>query len=588
MRDLMRHPKLLPASLLSAAMGLLVAWTAPTASAAGLNPIAFQPSSIDGDILSVATSRQKLPRTLSVALDFHFTDSPLGFVATDLEGRGQVLEETIENRAMGELLMSFSPWSFLDIGVAIPLVLMGEGGTTSVSFQGGETVPGQSITGVGDISGFHVGEVRGALRGNLYRGRSWGVAVQADGTFPTAQEEALAGNGLGYGGRLVMDVALGPVLLAMNAGVYMRDEPSQVGYLEVGNEAVLGLGGEIEVNEHFTLVGEAYARTPMDDPFADTSLTQMEGMAGLRWQAAESIAVTVGGGGGTPLFLGYGTSRFRAFADVRFGGQLFQDTDGDGISDGDDACPYLPEDVDGYDDLDGCPDPDNDGDGFLDPNDECPDEAEDRDDFEDDDGCPEADNDQDGVPDVADQCVLDPEDMDQFQDDDGCPDLDNDEDGIPDAIDKCPLEPETYNEFEDDDGCKDFPGVGEAGVRFTMAKPVRFHMVTRELLSGSYQILRDLARYLESNPTYRVRAELHCAITGRLSISDAAAKRRMEELEGVTKTRGKFLKRFLVTEGVSPARILIQPIGAARPLEANDTETGRKANDRVEFYIIRE
>jgi hypothetical protein len=63
------------------------------------------------------------------------------------------------------------------------------------------------------------------------------------------------------------------------------------------------------------------------------------------------------------------------------------DTDGDGISDGDDACPPLPEDFDGFQDDDGCPDPDNDNDLIPDADDLCPNEEahEDHDDNED--GC---------------------------------------------------------------------------------------------------------------------------------------------------------------------------------------------------------
>jgi len=177
------------------------------------------------------------------------------------------------------------------------------------------------------------------------------------------------------------------------------------------------------------------------------------------------------------------------------------DTDGDGVLDKDDPCQDQPEDFDGFEDQDGCPDPDNDkdgvldvvdkcplipgpadnngcpeekpqdrdGDGIVDKLDKCPDQAEDYDGFMDDDGCPELDNDKDGIVDSADKCpnevgplqnlgcpILDkdgdgindpqdkcpdePEDKDGFQDDDGCPDLDNDSDGIPDAQDKCPNE----------------------------------------------------------------------------------------------------------------------------------------------------
>ncbi|CAN5350627.1 hypothetical protein BH11MYX1_BH11MYX1_44600 [soil metagenome] len=66
------------------------------------------------------------------------------------------------------------------------------------------------------------------------------------------------------------------------------------------------------------------------------------------------------------------------------------DRDGDGIPDAADACPDEAEEVDHFDDNDGCPDPDNDHDGLADANDKCPNEPETVNGFEDDDGCPEA------------------------------------------------------------------------------------------------------------------------------------------------------------------------------------------------------
>ena len=72
-----------------------------------------------------------------------------------------------------------------------------------------------------------------------------------------------------------------------------------------------------------------------------------------------------------------------------------------------------------------------------------------RDGFQDADGCPDPDNDQDGIPDKKDSCPNDPEDKDGFQDEDGCPDPDNDKDGILDVDDKCPNEPETFNGYQD-------------------------------------------------------------------------------------------------------------------------------------------
>lgn len=65
------------------------------------------------------------------------------------------------------------------------------------------------------------------------------------------------------------------------------------------------------------------------------------------------------------------------------------DADGDGISDRNDQCPSDPEDIDGFEDGDGCPDPDNDRDGILDAADKCPNQAETFNGYEDADGCPD-------------------------------------------------------------------------------------------------------------------------------------------------------------------------------------------------------
>jgi hypothetical protein len=131
------------------------------------------------------------------------------------------------------------------------------------------------------------------------------------------------------------------------------------------------------------------------------------------------------------------------------------DRDGDGIGDRADRCPTMPEDRDGYDDRDGCPDPDNDGDGIVDARDVCPNEPEDADGFEDLDGCPDPDNDEDGIDDARDDCPDAAEDVDGFEDDDGCPDPDNDEDGIADGVDACPDDAEDIDGDADDDGCPD-------------------------------------------------------------------------------------------------------------------------------------
>jgi hypothetical protein len=48
------------------------------------------------------------------------------------------------------------------------------------------------------------------------------------------------------------------------------------------------------------------------------------------------------------------------------------DSDDDGVPDDKDECPDLPEDRDGIQDADGCPEDDADSDGILDRDDACP------------------------------------------------------------------------------------------------------------------------------------------------------------------------------------------------------------------------
>ena len=119
------------------------------------------------------------------------------------------------------------------------------------------------------------------------------------------------------------------------------------------------------------------------------------------------------------------------------------DNDADGRLDEVDLCPNEPETPNGLDDDDGCPDrlpsfvtldrlppdagleserQDSDGDGVVDALDACPTAAEDPDGFEDSDGCPDPDNDADGLLDDADRCPVVAETANGFEDGDGCPD----------------------------------------------------------------------------------------------------------------------------------------------------------------------
>jgi OOP family OmpA-OmpF porin len=95
-----------------------------------------------------------------------------------------------------------------------------------------------------------------------------------------------------------------------------------------------------------------------------------------------------------------------------------EDSDGDGIPDDIDACPMEK----GLKDNDGCPKlADRDGDGIPDIYDQCPDQPEDKDGIDDGDGCPETDADADGIPDTEDACPKQPGPRNTDPKKNGCP-----------------------------------------------------------------------------------------------------------------------------------------------------------------------
>jgi OOP family OmpA-OmpF porin len=113
---------------------------------------------------------------------------------------------------------------------------------------------------------------------------------------------------------------------------------------------------------------------------ADTAL---ELDAGLRWHVAAWVFVL---GGGAGLTRGVGAPDGRVFLGAYFVPPR-NDSDHDGVKDADDACPYLAEDRDGFQDDDGCPDPDNDGDMVPDLDDKCPKQTAEEGHDDDEDGC---------------------------------------------------------------------------------------------------------------------------------------------------------------------------------------------------------
>jgi OmpA-OmpF porin, OOP family len=303
-----------------------------------------------------------------------------------------------------------------------------------------------------------------------------GLSVVARGevSLPTGDERVFAG-APGPVGTPSVSAALkiGRIKAGAELGARIRKETELLG-VTIGSQTyeAIGVGYAVLDRERLEVNVEAFSLQTLA---TQRKLARAEGTGALvdgdkrglhaptEWLLSVRSAPALGGdvsfhaGGGTALPLSSSAATeplFRLVAGVRYA-PLGRDRDGDGVLDRDDLCPDAAEDRDGFEDQDGCPDPDNDRDGIPDAQDQCRDAPEDRDGVRDEDGCPDLDDDEDGVPDADDQCRAAPEDKDGWKDEDGCPDPDNDADGILDAADVCPNGPEDFDGFRDQDGCPD-------------------------------------------------------------------------------------------------------------------------------------
>ncbi len=541
---------------------LLATLTGSSAQAANeFNTNPFRPSAHPYDLWNTRTSLIAPHLTVGAHLLLHYENKPLGFLRP---GEKQLV---VEHLAAAQVMGSIALWDRLSIGVAVPVAFVMKGQTGFLNLGGA-------------VDGAAMGDVRLDLKAALLRsdGDGFGIAAALVTSFPTNMGEKFFGDdAFTFSPSLIFDYHKNGHFVALNAGLRLRTNEGFLDILSVNDEMLLGLGGGVSIVEGLLLGAEAQVRAELQDPFQDENETLVLLRGGLRYMLPFGLGVEVGGGSG--LLRGYGNPAWSAFLGLRFEPPRGpKDRDGDGLTDDIDQCPDDPEDKDGFQDEDGCPDPDNDQDGIPDVRDKCPDDPEDADGFEDEDGCPDPDNDRDGIPDVRDKCPNEPEDPDGFQDDDGCPDPDNDQDGIPDVRDKCPNDPETINGFEDEDGCPDKQPLAKVeGGKIVILQKVYFDTAKARIQERSYPVLLEVARVLKENPDIiKLRIEGYTDSRG-----SAAYNRRLSQ------RRAEAVRKFLIQQGIDPKRLVAKGYGEDKPIASNDTPEGRAQNRRVEFKILK-
>ncbi len=408
-----------------------------------------------GPFASVGSGLTAAPGGLSFALLASYASRPLRLEIASPDAERGRSAYVVDNVVSGSFAMAFGVTDRLELSLVSPVTFYQDGSGYG-AVLGGETTPTRSVA---RDPRFGVGY---ALVPRARVGSSDGLSLV--GRFelgvPLGDGSAFAGAGAAtYVPSITGELRRGRFLGAAELGARIRPE-RPIADVSWGSQLSAALGGSVQVYDPWRLAVGLEA-------FALAGLTAREGGSAppmpIEWLGSVRTAPWLGGdlaaslGGGTSMPISDSNAtapRFRVTLGLSYTPRGL-DLDGDGVLDRDDRCPDVPEDRDGFQDADGCPEPDNDGDGIPDERDRCRDEAETFDGYQDEDGCPDLDDDGDGIPDEEDACRNEPEDVDGFEDQDGCPDPDNDGDGIPDERDLCPRGPEDRDGFRDDDGCPD-------------------------------------------------------------------------------------------------------------------------------------
>ncbi|AOW21203.1 OmpA family protein [Urechidicola croceus] len=426
-----------------------------------------------------------------------------------------------------------------------------------------------------------------------------GFGINAVDFFPTNHTQEGIGQWYSQFGNADAHYNIIPSISRISVGKYLDagfsfelagtlNRISKIGDVAADDLTYFGIDGAIKYDIN-NLIGD----TKWFDPFASLG-------GGYTWIDSKG-AGTVNGGLGANLWLndsfGFNiqTAYKHAFEDdnviphwqhaagvvVRFGGT---DTDGDGIYDKEDACP----EVFGLEEFNGCPDTDSDG--IIDSEDACPDVAG----LAELNGCPDADG--DGIADGDDACPNEK----GSKANNGCPDTDGD--GVVDGDDACPSEagpaankgcPWTDKDgdgvLDKDDKCPDVAGVAsnngcpeeiltvEAEKQIgDFARTILFNTGRSTFKPGITNTLDAVAAIMTEFDKANFHIEGHTDSTG----SNRTNQR-------LSDSRANAVRDYLISKGISAARLSAAGYGEDRPIDSNETSAGRANNRRVEINLVK-
>ena len=279
------------------------------------------------------------------------------------DAAGDVASRPLHTGFTGDLTASIGLFGRAELGVGLPVHLVYSGdayaaGAARLDASGG----------IGDLR--LVPKVALLRTGNLRRHLLIGLAVPV--SLPTGDDEAVRGaGGVAVNPELLFAFHVRRLGLGFDAGYRWRSHHPMD--LPWGDEVTVDPWISFALTRKLMLRGEMFGEKVVSAHVSGADFP-IEVLGGLdvalgNWDVYVGASRGLSDGIGDPVVRILGGVRYRHDAPRHQG---FEDTDGDGILDKDDRCRDEPEDVDGFQDQDGCPDPDNDGDGIPDTRDECP------------------------------------------------------------------------------------------------------------------------------------------------------------------------------------------------------------------------
>ena len=295
-----------------------------------------------------------------VGVFLNYADDPVVYEAAN----NTVISRPVGTAFTGDLVGSVGLFGRLELGVDLPVHFVYKGDAYDTGT--GSTL--QANAGLGDLR--FVPKVALVRTGSLERHFLLSLAVPV--SVPTGNDLAIRGDGgVTVLPELLFAAHFGRIALLLDGGYHYRSHhPAGIAW---GDEIAFGGGVVARLGDKLALRVEIDAAKEVHAAVAGADFP-VEAIGGLSY-AAGNLELFAGAsrgltdGIGEPDFRIIGGFRYRHHAEPSEG---FADSDNDGVRDKDDQCPYRAEDIDGFEDQDGCPDPDNDHDGIPDEDDECP------------------------------------------------------------------------------------------------------------------------------------------------------------------------------------------------------------------------